>query len=135
MTPKFTVLELFTLPREQPTGEVIIDEVVRILRTQRASWPKQVARQLGVKTAHLSGAITLLTGQSLEKMIKEWRMLQAMYLIRHTDKSFGEIAHLCGFAQAKTLAQAMERSLHMSPYEYRYGRHREEIRKYRKKEF
>lgn len=133
MEPKYLVTELFVRSRDQPTGESIIDAVVQVLRDTNMSRPGQIAKHLGVRKEHLSGAITILTGKSLDAMIVEWRMLQALYLLRTTDKDYPEIAHLCGFSQTKTLARAMERVLHMSPYEYRNGCHREQIRRYRKK--
>ena len=131
MQPKHTISELFARSREQPTGESILDAVTEVLRTKPVIWPEEVAKQLGVKKEHLSGAVKILTGVSLEKMIREWRMLQAIYYVRHTDMTFEEIAQKCGYSQTKTLTQAMEHYLHMTPYEYRNGCHREQIRRFR----
>mgnify|MGYP003290149765 CR=1 FL=1 len=132
MQPKYQISELFLFPRDQPTGETILDAVINVLRDTPAIWPEEIAKQLEVRKEHLSGAIKILTGVSLEKMIREWRMRQAMYLIKTTDIPFDEIAQQCGYSQTKTLTQSMEHYLHMTPYEYRNGCHREQIRRFRK---
>lgn len=132
MEKKYNIPDLFARSRDQPTGETILDAVVNVLRDSNAITSQQVADAIGVRRSHLCGAILLLTGQSLDVQIRDWRMLQAMQLIRHTDYDFEEIARRCGYADSKSLLKAMKRYLHVTPYEYRYGCHREEIRRYRR---
>ena len=132
MKPKYTISALYSRPSETPTGESILDAVVEVLRTSSDLLAQDVASRLHVNATYLSHAIELLTGKSLAKMIREWRLLQALYLLRTTDSSLLSIAELCGYANADNLAKIMQKKLRMTPFEYRNGCHRNEIRRFRK---
>ena len=103
-----------------------------IIRQKPAIWSKDVAKSLNVSRRDLSAAIRLLVGKTLDEMVKEWRMLQAMEQLRSTDLDILDIARQCGYSNTRHLSFAMEKRLHMTPYEYRYGAHRNDIRKFRK---
>lgn len=132
MTPKYTITELFARPRAQPTGDTILDTVITALRETSFLEAQDIATHLDVNPLHLSHAIQLLTGMSLAKMIREWRLLQAMHLLSTTDLSYATIAARCGYANADNLAKIMQKKLRMTPFEYRNGCHRNEIRRFRK---
>ena len=132
--PKVTVFELYKLPEDTQIGDTILDPVVETLRKKTTSLATDVAKELGVRRTDLTGAIRLLTGSTLEQFIKEWRMLQAVDLISNTDLDFLTIANRCGFSTADHLAVAMQKKLHKTPYEYRNGCHRNDIRFYRRRQ-
>lgn len=133
LTPTATVAELFEMPADTKTGDKILDAVIEVIRSSHTLLVNDVAKELGVNRTDLSGAIRLLTGVSLVDMIHEWRLLQAMKLIKETDLDFLSIANTCGFTKAEHLSEALEREHHVTPYELRHGCHRNDIRRHRRK--
>ena len=108
--------------RREPTGEVIVDEVldaVRKTKTQRAS---DIALLLDVEHRLLNDAFKMLTGMNLSTMIIEWRMLQAKELLERKDLSVQEVANRCGFKQQKNLILAFRRRWGTTPQAYRTGK-------------
>ena len=108
--------------RREPTGEVIVDEVldaVRKTKTQRAS---DIALLLDVEHRLLNDAFKMLTGMNLSTMIIEWRMLQAKELLDRKDLTVQEVANRCGFKQQKNLILAFRRRWGTTPQAYRTGK-------------
>ena len=73
----------------QPTGEVIVDEVINILRNYKLIYPEDVALLMDVKVRDLRAAWFMLTGTRLVDVITHWRVLQAQDWLR---KRLGEIS-------------------------------------------
>ena len=73
----------------QPTGEVIVDEVLNILRHYKLIYPEDVALLMDVKVRDLRAAWFMLTGTRLVDVITHWRVLQAQDWLR---KRIGEIS-------------------------------------------
>ena len=71
----------------QPTGEVIVDEVINILRHYKLIYPEDVALLMDVKVRELRAAWFMLTGTRLVDVITHWRVLQAQDWLR---KRIGE---------------------------------------------
>ncbi len=57
----------------QPTGEVIVDEVLNILRHYKLIYPEDVALLMDVKVRDLRSAWYMLTGTRLVDVITHWR--------------------------------------------------------------
>jgi AraC-like DNA-binding protein len=72
----------------QPTGEVIVDEVINILRNYKLIYPEDVALLMDVKVRDLRSAWFMLTGTRLIDIITHWRLLQAQDWLR---KRLGEL--------------------------------------------
>ena len=72
----------------QPTGEVIVDEVINILRNYKLIYPEDVALLMDVKVRDLRAAWFMLTGTRLIDVITHWRVLQAQDWLR---KRLGEL--------------------------------------------
>ena len=72
----------------QPTGEVIVDEVLDILRHYKLIYPEDVALLMDVKVRDLRSAWHMLTGTRLVDVITHWRLLQAQDWLR---KRLGEL--------------------------------------------
>ncbi len=71
----------------QPTGEVIVDEVINILRHYKLIYPEDVALLMDVKVRDLRAAWYMLTGTRLVDVITHWRVLQAQdWLRKHIDE-------------------------------------------------
>ena len=71
----------------QPTGEVIVDEVLNILRNYKLIYPEDLALLMDVKVRDLRSAWFMLTGARLVDVITHWRVLQAQDWLR---KRIGE---------------------------------------------
>jgi len=108
--------------RQEPTGEVILDAVVPVLRRTNTQSVADVAAALDVEARHLSGAVQLLTGLPLKELILTWRALQARELLRDETLTLDEVAHRCGFVQKKNLIDFFARRYGMTPMVYRTGR-------------
>ncbi len=115
-----TVEELYEA--REPTGEVIIDEVVKSIRSTRTQKAADIALLLNADRRVLSNAIELLTGFSLGQLIIEWRMLQARDLLDDESLSVQEVAKRCGFMQQKNLIIAFRRRWGTTPFAYRTGK-------------
>ena len=72
----------------EPTGEVIVDEVLNILRHYKLIYPEDVALLMDVKLRDLRSAWYMLTGTRLVDVITHWRVLQAQDWLR---KRIGEM--------------------------------------------
>ena len=72
----------------EPTGEVIVDEVLNILRHYKLIYPEDVALLMDVKVRDLRSAWYMLTGTRLVDVITHWRLLQAQDWLR---KRIGEM--------------------------------------------
>ena len=73
----------------QPTGEVIVDDVINILRHYKLIYPEDVALLMDVKVRDLRAAWFMLTGTRLVDVITHWRVLQAQDWLH---KRIGEIS-------------------------------------------
>ena len=68
--------------RQEPTGEVILDEMVNVLRTTRIISVSDMALLMDVSAHALNMAVHLLTGMTVRTIINRWRLLQARDLLR-----------------------------------------------------
>ena len=73
----------------EPTGEVIVDEVLDILRHYKLIYPEDVALLMDVKVRDLRSAWYMLTGTRLIDVITHWRVMQAQDWLR---KRIGELS-------------------------------------------
>ncbi len=115
-----SVEELYRM--DEATGEVIVDEVVRALRKSSTQWAGDIAILLNVDRRSLSIAFELLTGMPLNKMVREWRLLQARDLLSDMSLSVQEVANRCGFKQQKNLITAFRKRFGTTPYAFRTGK-------------
>ena len=107
----------------QPTGEVIVDEVINILRHYKLIYPEDVALLMDVKVRDLRSAWFMLTGTHLVEVIAHWRLLQAQdWLRKHIDemsakrwerrelvKLLKETARLCGWKSEVVMSHVFKR--------------------------
>ena len=61
----------------EPTGEVIIDEVVNAIRCTNTHRSEDIALLLDVDQRELWNSVHMLTGMRLNDIILHWRVLQA----------------------------------------------------------
>ena len=107
----------------QPTGEVIVDEVLNILRNYKLIYPEDVALLMDVKVRDLRSAWFMLTGTRLVDVITHWRLFQAQdWLRKHIDemgakhwekrelvKLLKETARRCGWRSEVVMSHVFKR--------------------------
>ena len=116
----------------QPTGEVIIDEVLNILRHYKLIYPEDVALLMDVKVRDLRSAWYMLTGTRLVDVITHWRVLQAQDWLRErigeadTEsltkkelvKLLKETARRCGWRSETVMSHVFKRFCGISALEW-----------------
>ena len=100
-TPLTPVYNVETLFQEGSAQEPILESVIRVLRDTNLLDAQDVAAALSVNDRKLSGAVELLTGQSLHRFIFDWRFLQSQQLLLTTDLSYAEVANRCGYGKSQ----------------------------------
>ena len=121
MNTTITVEELYMQARTNSVETPVLKDVITYLIRSPGINGKTLAKVLDVKRSALSGAILLLTGVNLNDFLKQWKLLNAMYLLKMTKYTYEEIAILCGFSSYRTLSRFIERMIHCTAYEYREG--------------
>ena len=108
---------------KEPYGEVIVDEVLDILRRYKLIYPEDVALLMDVKVRDLRSAWFMLTGTRLTDVITEWRLMQAQDAIRKKmdshlpdkprkpaiRKILSEVANRCGWRTERVMSNVFER--------------------------
>ncbi len=116
----------------EPTGEVIIDAVVDVLRHYKMIYPEDVALILEVNVKDLAAAWRLLTGMNLIEVITQWRLRQAQEFIKkgyigndpnagknHKPRKFLDVvAHRCGWRSERVMSHVFERYCGCSAIEW-----------------
>ena len=116
----------------EPTGELIIDEVVNVLRHFKMIYPEDVALILDVNARELRDAWHLLTGTHLNDVITQWRLFQAQELIlkdliehgaesiekENSRKYLTEVARRTGWRSERVMSHVFERYCGCSAIEW-----------------
>ena len=122
MTPIITTEQLYLQSHIESIEIPILKDIVQYLVRSPGISGKTLAKLLDVQRSALSSAIQLLTGENLNDMLKDWKLLHAMYLLRNTTLSYDDVANLCGFSGNRTLSRFLERMIKCTAYEYREGK-------------
>ena len=122
MTPIITIEQLYSQARTNTIEIPILRDVTLYLVRSPGINGKTLAKLLDVKRSALSGAIQLLTGETLNDVLKKWKLLHAMYLLGKTTLSYKDVANLCGYKTINGLSKFMERMIRCTAYEYRESR-------------
>lgn len=118
--PIMTIDELYARGGE-PTGDTLLDAVVKVMIETQLLEGKHVAKLLDVPERKLSGAMELLMGLSLSQLIHEWRFRQACQLLKETELPLDEVAQKCGFGNSRPMNLVFKKRLNTTLYQYRYG--------------
>ena len=116
----------------EPTGEVIIDEVLNILRRYKLIYPEDVALLMDVNPKDLRAAWHMLTGTKLIDVITHWRVMQAQDWIRKrmdelkpndsrnhdARKLLTEVAKRCEWSSERMMSDIFERCCGCSAVEW-----------------
>ena len=74
---------------------------------------------LGVTPSHLAEAVREVTGRTPGQMMRDAQIAEAKRLLRHTDKTIGEIAYGLGFNDSAYFGRFFKRESGVSPGEFR----------------
>ena len=74
---------------------------------------------LGVTPSHLAEAVREVTGRTPGQIIRDAQIAEAKRLLRHTDKTIGEIAYSLGFNDSAYFGRFFKREAGVSPGEFR----------------
>ena len=116
----------------EPTGEVIVDEVLNILRRYKLIYPEDVALLMDVKVRDLRSAWFMLTGTRLIDVITQWRLMQAQDWLRkrvnelnsrssekkENVKLLKEAARRCGWRSEQVMSHVFKRYCGCSALEW-----------------
>ena len=80
---------------------------------------QSLAERLAMSPRNFTRVFTRETGISPAKYVEELRLSAARQRLEKTRDGIEQIACLCGFGNALNLRRVMERSLHVTPGEYR----------------
>ncbi len=122
MTPIITAEQLYSQAMTNSVETPILKDVTPYLVRSPGINGKTLSKILDVKRSALSGAIQLLTGDTLNDLLKKWKLLHAMYLLSNTTLSYKDVANLCGYKTINGLSKFMERMIKCTAYEYRESR-------------
>lgn len=122
MNPIITIEQLYLQSRTSTPEIPILKDVIPYLNRSPGLSGKTLAKVLGTKRAMLSAAIQLLTGEPLNEMLKTWRLLHAMHLLRSTAISYEQVAMQSGFSTVNSLSKFLQRRIGCTAYEYRSER-------------
>ena len=116
----------------EPTGEVIVDAVLDILRRFKLIYPEDVALLMDVNPKDLRAAWHMLTGTKLIDVITHWRVLQAQDWIRErmsglnpndfrnreARKLLTAAAERCGWRSERVMSHVFKRYCGISALEW-----------------
>ena len=122
MKTSITVEELYAQSRTGAVEIPILKDIVPYLSRSPGVNGKTLAHLLKVKRGVLSNGVQLLTGETLNDLMKHWKLLTAMHLLRNTSLPYKEVAKRCGYKTINALSKFMERMIKCTAYEYRENR-------------
>ena len=122
MKPIISVPQLYFQNIDSPIEIPILRDLVPHLARSPGTTGKALAKAVGESRRALSNAVQLLTGETLNDLLRQWRLLHAMYLLSCTRLPYLEVAKQCGYKTITGLSKFMERNLGCTAYEYRENR-------------
>ena len=122
MVPIISVSQLYFDSKEKNIEIPILRDLVPHLARSPGITGKALAKAVGVRRSALSNAVQMLTGETLNDLLRHWRLLHAMYLLSCTSLSYQDVASKCGYRTVNGLSKFMERNMRCTAYEYRENR-------------
>jgi AraC family transcriptional regulator len=81
---------------------------------------KALANNVGLSVYHFARAFKKTSGVSTYRYVTQLRISAACDLIKTTDHTITDIAHLIGYSDAGTFSRAFRNELGLTPREYRH---------------
>jgi AraC-like DNA-binding protein len=131
-TPDLALLTLAVLlarlrllkPAERPvplatTPSFLSQVSLLVLRDGAALSVKEIARNLGISTAHLRARFRASCGISIGRHLRRLRLERACGLLRMSQARVSEIGEQCGFNSVFSFSRAFHTTFGVSPMQYR----------------
>jgi LacI family transcriptional regulator len=99
----------------------VIEKAVRIIRERLHEPPsvEELARASGVSRRYLERHFRSALGRSPLEELLRYRLSQVQLLLAETNLTISEIAHRCGFDEAKALHRSFRSAFGQTPNQYR----------------
>ncbi len=81
-----------------------------------------LSQYLGIDKFTISKIINQSIGMRIYDLVNKYRLLDACYLLEHTEKSMPEVAELSSFTSVSAMFRNFRKTFGMSPLEYRKGK-------------
>ena len=104
---QFSFTELY---ESKSVGEPILDAVTTALRKTHTLQSADIANLLEVRKRDLGCAVLLLTGMTLDCLIRTWRTRQAQDLLAEGRLSEQQTAHRCGWQSVRVMRRHLSRA-------------------------
>lgn len=122
MSPTISITQLYFDAQKKIIEIPILKDIVPHLARSPGITGKALAKEVGERRSALSSGVQLLTGETLNELLKKWRLLHAMYLLSCTDLPYLDVAHQCGYRTITGLSKFLERNIKCTAREYREKR-------------
>ena len=107
MKTNYTFEQLY---QSKSVGEPILDAVTGALRKTHTVQSADIANLLEVRKRDLGGAVLILTGLTLDWLIRIWRTRQAQDLLAEGRLSEQQIAYRCGWKSVRVMRRHLSRA-------------------------
>ena len=103
------------------TGIIYVDSAMTYTNSNflRKLTVKEIANNVGVSDVYLQKMFKEQYGKTIHRIITEKRIVQAKYLLEHSDANTSIIASSCGFGSCEDMVYAFKRMEGCSPSKYR----------------
>ena len=103
------------------TGIIYVDSAMTYINSNflRKLTVKEIANNVGVSEVYLQKMFKEQYGKTIHRIITEKRIVQAKYLLEHSDANTSIIASSCGFGSCEDMVYAFKRMEGCSPSKYR----------------
>ncbi|HEY0945726.1 MAG TPA: helix-turn-helix transcriptional regulator [Opitutaceae bacterium] len=114
-------------PKAPPGAPSFVTQVnLLVHRSGSALGVKELARDLGISTAHLRARFRASCGVSIGRHLRRLRLERACGLLRMSNARVSEIAEKCGFNSVFSFSRAFHATYGVSPMQYRKGSSKQE---------
>jgi AraC-like DNA-binding protein/mannose-6-phosphate isomerase-like protein (cupin superfamily) len=109
--------------KERPHNEILVQQALLYLSEYYASHItiKDLAHSLNISYRHLVRIFHEITGETVIRRLNEIRVGHARQLLKTTEKTTREIAHLVGLENEFYFSNVFSKYTHMTPSQYRKG--------------
>ena len=88
-----------------------------MMRARRCSplTVREVAAEVGVHPYHLTRVTRAFLGRTPGELLRDYRLEEAVHLLRHSSRTIADIALTCGYADQSQFTRGFKRSLGVPP--------------------
>ena len=111
---------------QQAADATILDRVDRAMRERQLYRDPdltltRLARRIGIPARQISAAVNRIHGRNVSQVVNEYRIAEAMRLLRETDRPVTTVMFDCGFQTKSNFNREFARVSGMTPSDYRHS--------------